>query len=84
MQRIPICADDLEDVKEMSKKLEKHLYRIAKDQELGLVISALLSTVVNFTLSQCQNTSQVEFYRNCFFTVFTKSIEMVKSRNLED
>lgn len=78
-QNIP--RDDLLDVMEMTKKLEGSIYRILKDNEVNLGMSALMSATINTVLSQCKTIQEIQMYRNIFIQIFDSAILNVKIKD---
>lgn len=84
MQKRDISLDDIEDVRQMSRKLEEAIRRTLNGNELSLAISALLSATVNSIIDQCETLEQVEHYHSVFIKVFEVGMEQFKSKYIED
>lgn len=77
---MPISQDDLLDVMEMAESLESHMFKILKDNQIDLALSALMSSTINYIIDRGQNLDEVIFYRNIFVEMFDSSIELMKSK----
>jgi hypothetical protein len=75
-----ISADDIEDVREMTHKLEDAMRATLSGQELCLAISALMSATVNCVIDQCETIDQLEHYQEVFSRVFQLGIDEYKQR----
>lgn len=78
MDMFALPQDDLLDVMEMTQKLERYILKTLGENDLPLAMSALMSAVVNSTLSQCTTLDEVIFYRTVFMQVFDSSIRSLE------
>lgn len=73
-----IPPDDLQDVMEMTLKIETCVNRLFKENELSLGMSALMSATINSIIGQCKTIDEVMFYRNIFMQIFDSAIRNIK------
>lgn len=78
MRRKEISPDDIQDVTEMTKKLEDAISKILADNEMDLAFSALVSATVNCMIGQCQTMEEVLFYKRIFIKLLNNSISQIK------
>ena len=80
MDKHQISQDDLIDVAEMTKKIEKSIAKILADNEFNLAMSALISATINSLINQCQTLDEVIFHRNLFMQILDNTIRQIKIR----
>jgi len=78
MNYFNVPQDDLQDVLEMTKKIENYMCNILHDAELSLSLSAVMNASINCILSQCKTMEEVMFYRAVFMHFFDSSINAIK------
>jgi hypothetical protein len=78
MEKTNIPLDDIDDVKEMTKKLEDSMCEILSENEITLAISALVSATVNFVIHQSASIDEIEHYQTVFMKVFKIGKEAYK------
>lgn len=76
MSSIP--EDDLQDVFEMTIKIESCINQILNDNQLDLAISALITSCINTLLRQCDTVQDAIFYRNVLVNLLDGSIEKMQ------
>lgn len=79
MEKVPISQDDLQDVMEMTVKIETFISNVLEGNEQSLSISALMSASINSLIRQCSYKEEVAFYRNVFVELLdsvTNTIEL--------
>lgn len=84
MEQMPsIPQDDLIDVMEMTKALEKQISETLNGNQSSLAISALMSASINCMVAQCKTLSELMFFRNIFMQTIDSAIVAIKINNLE-
>lgn len=78
MEKPQLPQDDLEDVMEMTDKIEDFVTFILKDAPINLAMSALISAATNCILAKCESMGQAIFFRNLLFEVLDKTISEIK------
>lgn len=78
-----IPQDDLIDVMEMTRKIEKFIWETIKDNEKELAMSALMSATINSVLGQCNTLDEIVIYRNLFVSILDGSIKQVQVKHPE-
>jgi len=78
MERMPISQDDLQDVMEMTQKIEAYIGRTLKGQEKCLGVSALFSAAINSAMSQCDTMQDVISMRSLCMCIFDQIICDIK------
>jgi hypothetical protein len=78
MDDLPVSRDDLQDVLEMTQKLENYIGRMFRDNEVNLAMSALMSSTVNCVIAQCRTLDEAIFYRNLFMQILDSTIRSIK------
>jgi hypothetical protein len=78
VEKPAIPLDDLQDVMEMTQKIETQISLILAENDLTLSMSALMSATINCMLAQCKSIEQVIFYRNIFMQILDASIKNIK------
>ena len=74
-----IPQDDLIDITEMTQKIEDCIFVILKDADVHIAISALMSATINTLIAQCDNLSEVKFFRNLFVKALDNSIKIIQT-----
>lgn len=74
MDRRFIAEDDLLDIVEMCREMERSIHSILEGNEKNLAICALISATINTILSQCQTVDEAITYRNVFVRSFDRTI----------
>lgn len=64
-----ISNDDIEDVSQMSRKIEIALAEILSDNDMDLAFGALMTGTINSILCQCETWEEFVHYRDVFITV---------------
>jgi hypothetical protein len=80
MQRNQISNDDLQDVSEMSDKMEAYFNTIMKDNQLDLAMGALMSTTINCMVEQSRSLQELIFYGETLLDAFDKTIAATKKK----
>lgn len=78
MEENEISNDDLQDVIEMTQKLEESISEILKENETNLAMSALMSSTINCIISQCRNLEEIFNHKNIFMQFFDIAIKSIK------
>ena len=73
-----VSSDDLQDVMEMTEKLESYISNTLSGNEKTLGMSALMSACINCMLSQCKTLDEVAFYRHIFVDILDSSIRSIE------
>jgi hypothetical protein len=73
-----IPHDDLQDVMEMTQKLENYICNVLKDTDRQLAMSALMSASINCMLGQCTKVEEVMLYRNLFIEILDSTIRSIQ------
>jgi len=81
MSKVQISNDDLEDVKELTSKLDKAILEILEDTQLEIAISSLLSTTINCMIDQCDTILDTLMYKNLLIKAFDLGIESFMMRD---
>lgn len=79
MRKQKVCPDDLQDVIEMTSKLESQIDKVLGETELNLGLSALMNACLRGILSRCNEKSEAIFYRNAFVKMFDETIRSIKT-----
>jgi hypothetical protein len=79
MRKYQVSPDDVQDVREMTKKLQKCICEIIKGNTKNLGLSALMNASVNLILYQCDDKEEAIYYRDAFFQLFDGAIEEAMS-----
>lgn len=79
MENIP--QDDILDVIEKTKALEKIIDSHLEDLELHLALSVIMNAAINSVLKQCVNMHEVETYKSIFIKFFNTSIKNLNINN---
>lgn len=77
----PVSQDDLEDVKQLTKRIEGCICEILDENGINLSMSALISACINCILNQCENVSDAVLYRKIFIEVFDIALRSVKIKD---
>lgn len=83
MDILGVSPDDVQDVMEMTEKIEMYACNVLKDNDKTLALSALMSACVNTTLSQCRTFDEVQLYTNMFVQILDKGIESIRIKDSE-
>lgn len=78
MQRKEVSKDDVQDVTEMTRKLEDAIGFILSDNEMELAVSALMSATINTIFGQCESLNEVYHYRSVVIKVMDLAISGIK------
>ena len=78
MQHKQVSKDDLQDVHEMTKKLEDAMSLILLDNDMDLAVSALMSATINCMLGQCETMQDVKYYRDIMIKIINTSIDSIR------
>jgi|GEM_PF-1846889 len=70
--------DDLEDVVELTKKLEESIAVILEENEQGIALSALTSATIRCVLVQCDTLDEAKIHKNIFMQMFDFSMQNMK------
>jgi len=73
MERKQIPLDDIEDIKEMSMKIEKAIAEILYDVDMDIAMSSLIGGATKCMLNQCEHLYEVENYQAVMNTCFNAS-----------
>lgn len=73
--------DDLLDVIEMTKKIDKFLCELFHEAESSLAMSALMNSSINCIIHQCKSFEDVLFYRSMLMHFFDSSIKNIKIKD---
>jgi len=76
-----VPQDDLQDVLEMTRKIEVFMCNVLHDAELGLSMSAVMNATINCILSQCKTLDEILFYRRILFEFFDTSIRAIRIKD---
>ncbi len=80
MQKKQISPDDLEDVKELTSKLEESMMALLVDNDIDLAFSALMSATINCMLTQCDSIKDAEYYRDVFIKIINVSLASITKK----
>lgn len=81
MEKPQLPQDDLEDVMEMTDRIEDFVAFTLKDTPLNLAMSALISAATNCILAKCETVNQAIFFRNLLLDVLDKTIGEMKPKD---
>lgn len=84
MENSNIPPDDITDVEEMTKELEKCFISVLKENEITLSISALMSSTINIMISKCQTLNDVFFCKKLLVESFDIAIETIKNQKTKN
>jgi len=70
--------DDLMDIEDISKEIEKFYTKIFQENDFPIAFSSLMTANINFLMSQCETLEDMICCRNIFFTLFDASLKKVK------
>ena len=73
-----IPQDDIQDVIEMTHKLEKEMNDVLRGQDHCLAMSALMSASVNCCMANCETLEEVVFFRNLYIKIFDNYIKNIR------
>ncbi len=82
METPHVSQDDLIDVLEMTTQIESEIFRILDDNDISLAMSALMSSIINCVIAQCDNIEEMIFYKDMFFDFFEASIRHIKKKGI--
>ena len=77
-----VSSDDIQDVEELSEKIEVFLRETLKGQQLDIALSSLVASAINITIEQSESLEELIDYRNAFFIIFDNAIIEIE-RNQE-
>lgn len=77
MKKIEIPKDDIDDILELSQKLESTMHDILEDNALHIALSASFRAFSNLMLSQSENLFEFMQFRNAMITYFDITIEHI-------
>ena len=69
MKRKAPSQDDLQDVMEMTSKIEKAISNIVADNEKDLAFSALISGSINSLIKLSDNAKEYKHFRDVYITI---------------
>jgi hypothetical protein len=78
MAETSISQDDLEDVREMTDKIELFIQETIEDCEERIAMSSIMSASINCILMQCKSVQMALFYRNIFISILDDSISNIR------
>lgn len=76
-----ISNDDLQDVYEMTLKMERCISATMKENDENLAMSALMSATINSIFAQCKTLDDVLKFRNIFFSIFDSNIRNIRLKD---
>lgn len=76
--RKTISPDDIDDVIELTRKLQDQIFETLRDNELGIAMSALVSAFTESLIAQCDDIDEVIFYRDVTIHLFRKKIKEIR------
>ena len=81
MEKPQLPQDDLEDVMDMTDKIEDFATFIVKEAPINIAMSALISATTNCILAKCESIGQAIFFRNLLLEVMDKTIGEMKPKD---
>jgi len=75
MEPHSVSQDDIQDVMELTDKLELAIGEILNGNQTTLAISAIISASINCCFSQCSTMEEIIVYRNMFVRVIDETIK---------
>jgi len=72
-----VSQDDVQDLIELTKKLEESILDILKGNEHSTALSALIITTIRCMIIPCKTPDEAEVHRNLFMKMFDFSIKDV-------
>ncbi len=70
-----VCMDDIQDVAQMSAKIEFLIGETLKEQDIDIAISSLMSAFINILLSQSHTLEEFLYFREVFNILCDSSID---------
>ena len=81
MEKNSFSRDDVQDVIELTAKLQTAIHEILEDNNTSIGISALINACIYTMLYQCNNMGDVTRLRNSFITIMDYTIRKTKIVN---
>jgi hypothetical protein len=81
MTNRPVTRDDLQDVMEMTQKLEEYISRVLGENETQLAMAALMNASVNSIIAQCRSFEEVSLYRSLLINYFNLAVDHIEFKN---
>lgn len=78
MLKKQVSKDDVQDVQEMTRKLEEAISLVLSDNDMDLAVSALMSATLNCIFGQCETMQEVEHYRNVIIKITNLAADNIK------
>lgn len=75
-----ISQDDIQDVTEMTNKLENYISSVLANNELDLAMSALMSATINSIIAQSKTVGEIVHYRNAMLKIIDSAIHEIRSK----
>ena len=73
-----VPQDDLQDVMEMTKKMEDFIGETLREAEISLAMSALMNATINSMISQCETVNEAMMYKTLLTTFYDAAIRAMK------